>query len=68
MQPALADLADDLVAAFLGRVGHGFTAHGTPAEIDRAVEVLRPAAAEAAAVVLIRFIGEAVDKRLSVEG
>jgi DNA-binding transcriptional MerR regulator len=75
MQPSLAELADELVRVFLGRVGKGFTAHGSPDEIDRALDVLRPAAAEAAAVFLVRFIGEAIDRQLgedagfaSVEG
>lgn len=65
MQPALAGLADELVSYFLGHVGDGFTANGTPEEIDCALVVLRPAAAEAAAVFLTRFIGEAIERRLA---
>jgi len=68
MQPALAELADQLVAIFLDRVGDGFTAHGTPDEVDRALDVLRPAAGEAAAVFFTRFVGEAIARQLGDGG
>jgi len=68
MQPALGELADDLVTLFLSRVGAGFTHHGTPEEIDQALTVLRPAAAEAAAAFLTRFIGESIERHLDTGG
>lgn len=61
IQPKMAELAKELVAWFLSRLGAGFTEHGSPEEFDAALAVLKPAAAEAAGI----FLAHALEDELA---